>query len=81
MEMLTSWGREGLQKGEHQGKEKLIMLLMERLFGSVSPTILERVEKLSSKQLDALGLALLDFESVADLEKWLLRHRPKRSGR
>lgn len=70
MEMLTSWGRKG--------KEELVVLQMQRLFGSVSPTIIERVEKLPSKQLDDLGLALLDFKSVANLENWLLQHRPKR---
>ena len=74
MEPWTSWGREGKKVGLHEGKETLLVRMMNRRFGSVSPQIVERLDQLSSDQLDELGEALLDFASLADLESWLSRH-------
>jgi predicted transposase YdaD len=66
---------EGRQEGEHEGRQKegaaLILRLLRRRCGEVAPAIREHVTRLPLPQLEALGEALLDFHSVADLEQWL----------
>ena len=74
MEMWTSIGREGQQKGRHEGKEELVARLITRRFGSVSEETTKRLDQLSSDQLNELGVALFDFASAADLEDWLSRN-------
>jgi flagellar biosynthesis/type III secretory pathway protein FliH len=77
MELLTSWHRtgrqEGLQEGLHLGKEDLVMRQIRRRFGSVSSTVTQRLDTLTSDQLNELGEALLDFTSPSDLDNWLSR--------
>ncbi len=82
MEITTSWhlagraeGRtEGRVEGRTEGKETLVLRLLRRRFGTVSPDITARLDHFSPEQLDDLGEALLDFGTVADLEQWLSRH-------
>jgi len=45
--------------------------LIERRLGKVEPALIERVRELPPEQLEALGVALLDFSDVADLVDWL----------
>lgn len=67
--------QEGRQKGEQEGRQKegaaLILRLLRRRCGELAPAIREHVTRLPLPQLEALGEALLDFQSVADLEQWL----------
>jgi flagellar biosynthesis/type III secretory pathway protein FliH len=73
-------GREqGLEQGREQGLEQgrvrealsLVERLLNRRFGSLSPSLQEAVRQLSVAQLEELAEALLDFENEADLEAWL----------
>jgi len=70
MELVSSWERKGI----HEGKEGLVIQLLNRRFGSVTPQVKERLNELPTDQLDELGVALLDFASVADLDVWLSQH-------
>ena len=80
MELMTSWQREGIvqgrtqgiTEGRTQGKEALVMRLLQRRLGAVPAQAAARLPRLSAEQLDDLGEALLDFETAADLEAWLL---------
>ncbi|HLK61227.1 MAG TPA: DUF4351 domain-containing protein [Chthonomonadaceae bacterium] len=76
MQLMSSFRREGIQIGQHQGKESVIVRLMSRRFGVISPEITKRLDALSSDQLDELTDNLLDFTSIADVENWLTRHKP-----
>ena len=69
MQMMSSYRREGI----HQGKETLVARMIRRRFDSVAPETLARLDPLSADQLDELGVALFDFNSLADLENWLER--------
>lgn len=63
-----------LREGEEKTKrlvERLILRLLQQRIGEVSDTQRSRVETLSIEQIEALGEALLDFESEADLSRWL----------
>lgn len=66
MQIVTSWMRQG----EKQGELKLLMRLLNRRLGEISPQLKGRIENLSTPELENLGEALLDFSSVADLEAW-----------
>ncbi|MFN6470786.1 MAG: DUF4351 domain-containing protein [Nostoc sp. SerVER01] len=74
MQIVTSWMRQGLEQelelGEKQGELKLLMRLLNRRLGEISPQMKGRIENLSTSELENLGEALLDFSSVADLEAW-----------
>ena len=64
-----------LQKGEQKGKKQealaLILRLLPRRIGPVTPQLQEQIRSLSVPQLEDLGEALLDFSSETDLINWL----------
>lgn len=60
---------EGEQRGE-QRERSLILRLLTRRVGELPQTALLRIETLSLEQLENLGEALLDFQTLADLANW-----------
>jgi predicted transposase YdaD len=60
-----------LSKGKQQEALSLVTRQLNRRLGKVSDTEVERLRGLSIEELEALGEALLDFTSVADLTSWL----------
>jgi hypothetical protein len=87
MEIVTSWERQGIAKGEEKGLKKglkkgleegrqeqarsLVLRLLKRKFGKVSQSIEETILSLSIEHLNDLAEALLDFDTEADLRVWL----------
>jgi predicted transposase/invertase (TIGR01784 family) len=73
--ILREGRAEGLQQGLIQGRtvegRELVLKLLTRKLGSLSPEVTTKVSALSLEQLESLGEALLDFTSVSDLESWL----------
>ena len=67
--------KEGLQKGHQEGRQEgellLVLRLLTRRFGLLSDQRTEQIRQLSVPQLEDLGEALLDFESMTDLEQYL----------
>lgn len=67
--------QEGLKKGEINGRKQglvsVILRLLMHKFGNVSPKIQTRFARLKISRLENLAEAILDFESLADLEAWL----------
>lgn len=49
----------------------LVVRLLNRRLGMVSPQLQEQIQSLSTVELEDLGEALLDFTNTADLETWL----------
>jgi len=49
----------------------LILRQLTQRLGDVDPSLRDRIHRLSTEQLEALGIALLDFSQVADLVTWL----------
>ena len=78
MEMTTSWHQqgkeEGMEAGKHAGKEELVVRQINRHVGLIPQDTIELIDQLSSEQLNELGDALFGFESISDLDAWLLRH-------
>ncbi len=78
MPYITSVERLGIQQGIEQGLQQgmqreanLVLRLLNRRLGLVSPTVEQQIRQLPVEQLEDLGVALLDFESEADLLNWL----------
>jgi len=70
MRYVTSIERMAMQKGE----QTLIRRQLTRRLGELSEPLQGQIEALSLAQLEALGEALLDFNSVEDLIHWLANH-------
>lgn len=60
-----------LQKGEKKEALKYTLRLLNRRFGELDSSIIERIQSLSTEQLEELGEKLLDFSHVSDLIVWL----------
>jgi predicted transposase/invertase (TIGR01784 family) len=72
--MYQSILQEGRAEGRAEGLQQeraLVLKLLTRKIGSLPPQLLARISGLSIERLEALGEALLDFQSVGDLESWL----------
>ena len=59
------------EEGRQEGKEDLILRLLNRRIGEIDASLIGQIKGLSIEQLENLGEALLDFSNVADLETWL----------
>ena len=71
MEITTSWMEEGMIKGRESGERALVIKLLTKKVGNLSPELLTRVSSLNIDRLEALAEDLLDFKHVGDLERWL----------
>ncbi len=64
-----------LQKGEERGEQKeafrFLNRLLNRRFGEIDSSIIERVRVLSTEQLEVLGEEFLSFSDISDLVTWL----------
>lgn len=66
-------------KGEGRTEEgrSLVLRLLKRRIGSITPELEEQVQALALPQLEELGEALLDFYDTSDLINWLQAHLMK----
>lgn len=80
MELTTSWkeegrveGREeGLAQGRHQGVTEVVLRQLGRRVGAVIPDAMTaRIAALPLEQLERLGEDLLEFTTLANIERWL----------
>ena len=60
-----------LQKGEQKEAFRFLNRLLNRRFGEIDSSIIERIRVLSTEQLEALGEEFLSFSNVSDLVAWL----------
>ncbi|MCL1465181.1 Rpn family recombination-promoting nuclease/putative transposase [Argonema galeatum] len=70
---LTYAKEEGREEGRIAQAIALVMRLLKKRFGEISAVITSQIENLSIQALENLAEDLLDFNSLADLEKWLER--------
>ncbi len=67
--------QDALQEGIERGRSLILKLLTCRV-GGLPAQSEAKIMKLSITQLEALGEALLNFSSAADLQNWLTRVSP-----
>jgi predicted transposase YdaD len=77
-EILKEGERIGEQRGRQEGRQEegrsLILKQLTRRIGSLPPALTTQIQSLTLEQLQTLGEALLDFNSLVDLETWLEAH-------
>jgi predicted transposase/invertase (TIGR01784 family) len=77
--IYQEWKEEFLHEGEEKGAlregRSLILRLLTRRIGEVSPEIRSHIQTLPLTQLEDLGEALLDFKDSSDLQDWLRSHQ------
>ncbi|BAU06615.1 DUF4351 domain-containing protein [Fischerella sp. NIES-3754] len=71
MTYITTGERIGYELGKQEGEQTIILRLLQKRLGDLSPEVRQRIQSLSLIQLEALGEALLDFTTIADLLNWL----------
>lgn len=71
MQIVTSWMQKGIEQGKLEGEVSIVMRLLKRKLGEVTPEVEAQVRKLKLAQLEDLSEALLDFSSVEDFQIWL----------
>jgi predicted transposase/invertase (TIGR01784 family) len=62
---------EGKFEGKVEGERTIVLRLLNRRVGNIPDVLLSQIQGLSMEQLEALGDALLDFSTLADLSSWL----------
>ncbi len=60
-----------LQKGEQKEAFRFLHRQLNRRFGEIDSSIVERIRVLSTEQLEVLGEEFLSFSNVSDLVTWL----------
>jgi predicted transposase YdaD len=83
--IYQKWRAEALKEGRAEGRaegqvegirreSEFVLRLLQRRMGAVPEEWLARIRSLPIEQIEALGEALLGFESLTDLEGWLQTH-------
>src|SRR5262249_48105959 len=71
--------QQGMQKGMQKGKQEavaaLLLRLLHRRFGMLSPTLGKRIVSLPVEYLEQLAEDSLDFATIKDLHAWLRAHK------
>ena len=73
-EGLLEGRQEGLLKGRQEGLQReteLVLRLLKRKIGPLTPDIEAQVKRLDIEELENLGETLLDFAQIEDLTNWL----------
>ncbi|MDY7020102.1 MAG: DUF4351 domain-containing protein [Cyanobacteriota bacterium] len=71
MEIVTSWMEKGIERGMNQGEQKIIKRLLKQRFNNMTPTLENRINGLSSEQIENLADSIFDFQSLEDFLNWL----------
>ena len=66
--------QELLAEGQARGEAKATLRQLTHRCGPLNPATTARIQALPLEQLEALGLALLDFSGADDLAAWLAQH-------
>jgi flagellar biosynthesis/type III secretory pathway protein FliH len=73
-EILEQGRQEGLQEAVREGAVCLVLRLLARQIGKLSPEAQSQIQSLSLPQIESLAYALLDFSQPSDLQDWLRSH-------
>lgn len=74
MQITTSWMEQGKQEEFERGvirEKELILRLIKRKLGEISSELETQVKALNINDVEVLGEALFDFDTVEDLMVWL----------
>jgi hypothetical protein len=82
MQIVTSWMEQGIERGIEQGIERgieqgeraLVLRQLPRRVGVLPEQVIQQIGRLPLEQLELVAEALLEFQTLADLETWLGEH-------
>lgn len=63
----------GEKRGEKNEAFRFLTRQLNRKFGAIDSSIVQRLQALTTEQLEALGEDFLNFSNISDLEAWLKR--------
>ncbi|MDJ0619085.1 MAG: DUF4351 domain-containing protein [Calothrix sp. MO_192.B10] len=70
-DILQKGKQQGKEEGKQQGKQeeacRFLIRLLNRRFGEIDSSIIERIQGLSTEQLEILGEEFVDFSAISDL--------------
>jgi predicted transposase YdaD len=66
---------EGEQRGAQREAVALILAQLTHKFGTLSASATAQMEQLHLEKLEILSVALMGFQSLGDLDRWLLRNQ------
>ena len=73
-EIIVEGLQEGRQKGLQEGEANLVIRQLRRRLGELPESQCSQIKSFSVSQLEDLGEALLDFQSIDDLDDWLQKY-------
>ena len=71
MQLTNPFIEMGIQKGRFEGEVELVLRQLSRRLGSLPMHQKKVIRKLDLEKIEALGESLLEFNSRADLVRWL----------
>lgn len=72
--MASEWTQKGVEQGEQQVLERWtqqLLLALEGRWGTLRPTVRQRIYLLTPRQIERLPVAMVNFKKKSDLTKWL----------
>ena len=66
---------EAQQEGAQKGAVNLISRLLSKRFGNLTEDVKASISELSFETLETLAEAQLDFQSLSDLNQWLVNRQ------
>lgn len=72
--------QEGRLEGTREGEAQLLLRLLTRKFGNLTPDRSDQIKSLPIDRLEELAEALLDFATVEELYQWLANHYRQEQG-
>jgi predicted transposase YdaD len=73
LKQREEWKLEGKEEGRQEGEASLVLRQLVRRFGEIPQNLAQHIRELPIDDVEALGEALLDFQSLSDLVNWLGR--------
>ncbi|MBD2177768.1 Rpn family recombination-promoting nuclease/putative transposase [Pseudanabaena sp. FACHB-1998] len=74
-EILQEGRQEGRKEGRKEGLVTIVRRLLTHKFGTVPPKLHTRIMRLHIPRLESLAEALLDFQTLEDLEVWFTKKK------
>jgi predicted transposase YdaD len=62
---------EGRQEGRQEEAASLVLRQLTRRFGEVPQNLAQQIRELPINEIETLGEAFLDFQSLSDVVNWL----------
>lgn len=59
------------QRGRQEEARSHVLRLLNQKFGTLPDRLSEQISSLNLEELESLAMALLNFSSLVDLERWL----------